>query len=270
MQALFRNFDNKYYVWKDVVYQDGAFRVEYPGYGLLSVDQTEIIAIKNDNRSGMAVCMHCGAMIKNDPESIEAHFVEQEAKKDCFKCPSLRKDMVKVINAEFSKNDEDVFEIVETYKADLRCGQAYWNRPQIDTEATKKICIHYRCRQRGVQKFEDIFTKYPDLFDKHITVDVLNAKKCTYDGHIDNWFEYDLKCRNTVKACANELGIVDHFIIKVRNHRYVAFYSAKYDKLFFSTNGRDYEETMPYSMTENKYNQAKEKISALYKEEESK
>jgi hypothetical protein len=270
MKVLLRNDGSKYYVWKDATYKNGHFIVNFPGYGDLGCNETEIIAVKDDNRSDSVSCSHCGAIIKNDPVAIEAHFAEQEAKKDCFKCPSLRRDKVKTTKVEFSKDIYDVFEVTETYKADLRCGQAYWNRPQIDTNDAKKVCVHYRCRNSGVQKIEDTFTKYPDLFDKHVTVDVLNEKKCAFDGRMDNFFEYDLKCRNTVKACVNEVGIVDHFIIKVRNHRYIAYYSAKYDKLFFSANGRDYEETMPYSMTENKYNQAKEKIAALYKEEESK
>lgn len=270
MQVLLRNYDGKYYVWRDANYKNNRFIVDYPIFGELAVNETEIIAIKDDNRSNSVVCAHCGTIIKNDPESIEAHFVEQEAKKDCFKCPSLRRSKVKTKQVEFTKNDYDVFEVTETYNADLRCGQSYWSSPQIDTDAAKKVCVHYRCRNNGVRKIEDIFTKYPNLFDKHITVDVLNAKKYAYDGYVNNFFEYDLKCRNTVKACVNELGIVDHFIIKARTHRYYAYYSAKYDKLFFSNNGRDYDENMPYSVTETKYNQAKEKISALYKEEESK
>lgn len=269
MKVLLRSYNGKYYVWKDATYKNDHFIVNYPGYGDLGVNETDIIAVKDDNRSGSVSCSHCGTVIKNDPVAIEAHFAEQEAKKDCFQCPSLRRDRVRTTNVKLARNDyDDNFEVVETYTADLRCAQTYWKRPQIDTDEAKKICVHYRCRNSGVREIKDTFTKYPGLFDKHVTVDVLNAKKCAFDGCIDGFFEYDLKCRNTVKACVNKIGIVDHFIIKARNHRYIAYYSAKYDKLFFHDG--IYNEDMPYDVTETKYKQAKDKIAALYKEEESK
>lgn len=272
MKILIRKYDDQqYYVWKDASYKSNKFYVDYEGYGECSINRTNILAIKDDNRSEYVICHHCGTMIHNDPESIEAHFVEMEANKDCFQCSSLRKHRVKTSKAEVVENIDGEFNVVETYKADLRCGQSYWNPPQINSEEAKNYCVHYRCRRVGVKPIEDIFTKYPGLFDKYVSVDVLQEKKCAYDGYFDGFFEYDLKHRNTIKACVNELGIINHFIIKVRSHKYIAFYSAKYDKLFFATsNRRDYDESMPYYMTDNQYNKAKEKISALYKEEESK
>ena len=273
MKILIRKFDeNNYYVWKDAIYVGGEFRINDDEYGGLRIHQSEIIAVKDDNRSGYVVCNHCGEMIKNDPESIEAHFAAKEAMRDCFKCSSLRKNRVASLNAEMTEESNGRLKVVETYTAELRCGQSYWNSPMITSEEAKSVCTHYRCRRIGVQPIKDIFTQYPNPFDKHITVDALNAKKFVPDegGMKNDYFEYDMKLRNTLKACVNKLGIVDHFIVKCRNYKYHAFYSAKYDKLFFSNSRGNYSESIPDYMSDAKYNQVKAKISALYKEEENK
>ena len=271
MKILIRKYgDKQYYVWKDAVYKNGQFYIDNKDFGELIVYQVEILAIKDDNRSEYVICSNCGAIIKNDPESIEAHFAAKEAQRDCFKCPSLRKENIKSIKADYAEAEDGNFNVTETYNVDLRCSRNYFNRPRINTEAAKSICIHYQCRKRGVHKIEDIFTKYPDLFNKHITVDALNAKKFEAEGQYNDFFEYDMKLRNTLKAYVNELGIVDHFVVKCRGQRYFVYYSAKYDKLFFSYRGREYTEQLPDYMTENKFNQVKAKISALYKEETSK
>lgn len=262
MKILLRRWDEKYYVWKDAEYNNGRFCVED-----ISVYDTNILAVKDDDRKDSVICNHCGKVIKNDPESIEAHFAEQEANRDCFKCSSLRKYGYESEQATFERSADGRYIVKETYKADLKCGQSWYNGPKIDTEDAKKVCIFYKCRNAGVVPIKDIFTQYPDPFNKSITVDLLREKKFDQCDRIYGFFEYDLKCRNTVKACVNELGIVDHFVIKHRSSRYMAYYSAKYDKLFFTLNGRDYDDEMPSGMSQAKYDQALAKISALYKEE---
>jgi hypothetical protein len=264
MKILLREYCGKYYVWKDATYNHGSFVCN----GEI-MRATNILAVKDDNRSNYVVCQHCETVIENTPEAIEAHFAEQEAKRDCFKCSSLRKHNIASKSATFTRITNGTFSIQELYTADLKCGQMWFGSPAIDTDDAKKICIHYRCRRSGVKPIQDIFTKYPDPFDKHITADALNAKKFAYESSVSGYFEYDLKCRNTVKACVNELGIVDHFIIKHRSCVFTAYYSAKYDKLFFAA-GRDYEENCPGVISDAKYEQARAKIAALYKEEESK
>lgn len=263
MKILLRKFENKYYVWKDAVYKDGHFHVDD-----INFYNTDILAVKDDNRKDYVRCVNCGELVKNDPESIEAHFAAQEAQRDCFKCRSLRKYSYNNITADVVENKNGTLVIHETYEATLKCGQAWYNLPSITSDDAKKICIHYRCRNMGVAPINDIFMQYPDMFDKYITVDVLNANKFDYSEYRFGYFEYDLKCRNSVKAYVNELGIVDHFVIKYRNYRYVAYYSAKYDMLFFYENG-NYSTRMPNYISETKYNQAKAKISALYKEEKT-
>jgi hypothetical protein len=267
MKILLRKYDGKYYVWKDAIYKKDRFYVVDDYHGHVEVNLWHIIAIKDDNRKDFVVCSRCGEMIKNDPASIEAHYAAREAQRNCFNCPSLKKSINKSLGANFAKNDDGTYNVNETYNAYLRCGRQWYNSPTIDSKEAKKICTFYECRNGGVRPIEDIFTQYPGLFDKHVSVDVLNDKKFPYECMKTGYFEYDLKCRNTVKACVNEIGIVDHFIVKVRHHSYITFYSAKYDKLFFCLDGRNYTDLMPYDMSETKYNQAKAKISTLYKEE---
>ena len=262
MKILLRRYGEEYYVWKDAVYEAGQFKVD--GGAIYMVN---ILAIKDDNRKDSVICAYCGKVIKNDPEAIEAHFAEQEAQRDCFKCSSLRKYSYTSEHATFEKDADGKYIVKETYIADLRCSQNWYNGPKIDTDDAKKICLFYKCRNTGVHPIKDIFTQYENPFDKNLTVDMLRSKKFEHEGYAGGFFEYDLKCRNTVKACVNELGIVNHFIIKHRGYRWVAFYSAKYDKLFFANNGRDYDEEIPSGMSMAKYEQAKAKISGLFKEE---
>lgn len=272
MKVLLRQLsDSQYYVWMDAVYENGRFRIVYENGHKQNIADTDILAIKDDNRSEYVVCNNCGIMIHNDPESIEAHFAEQESQRNCFKCGSLRRNYIQSVYAEMENNPDGTIRVTETYNAELRCGQSYWNSPMVNTDAAKDICVYYRCRKRGVHPIEDIFTKYPNLFDKHITVDVLNANKYLpdADGMRNGYFEYDMKLRSTLKACVNKLGIVDHFVVKCRSYKYNVYYSAKYDKLFFA-DYTTYSEHMPNYMSEAKYNQIHAKISALYKEEESK
>lgn len=270
MKILLRYWDEKYYVWKDATYKNGRFYIQEPGWGEMNVETVNILSIKDDNRKDSVVCANCGEIIANNPESIEKHFADIEAKRNCFKCGSLSRNSHSIVNEAYTKNDDGTYNFTSTVNVSLKCRQQWYNSPSIDSDAAKKICIYHRCRRSGVTAIEDMFTKYPDLFKKQLAVDVLIEKKFTCEGHNYGYFEYDLKCRNTIKACVNELGIVDHFIVKCRSGRHYVYYSAVYELLLFNDGYGKYTTDIPYGMTENKLNQLKTKISALYKEEESK
>lgn len=256
------------YVWKDAFYKDGEFYIG-PEDNKTIIFHTNILAVQDDNRKDSVICNNCGAVIKNNPEAIEAHFKAIEEKRNCFECRNLRRITQKSVKSEFTEMNDGTYNVTETYIAKLKCGNGYWNYPDITSEGAKKICDFYRCRNNGVRPIKDIFTAHPDPFDKQITVDTLVEKNFTYDRYDRGFFEYDLKCRNTVKACVNELGIVDHFIVMHRNNRWIAYYSDKYDELFFTENGRDYCLDLPYGISMAKYGQAKAKIASLYKEEKT-
>lgn len=264
MKILLRKHGDEYYVWKDAVCVrkngDYCFCIDEG-----PVTQTSILAIKDDDRASYVTCNHCGALIKNDPKSIEAHFAEQEAQRDCFRCSNMTVRRNNVLDAQYVKNNDGTYTRTEIENVELYCGRCSWDRIPIDSPDTNATCKYAQCRRRGVSAIEDVFTQYPDLFNKQVAVDVLNEKNSSYDGYKNGFFIYDLKCHDVVKACVNELGIIDHFIINFRTHTAKAYYSAKYDKLFFAHNS-EYAESPWFDLSENRYNQAKAKISALYKE----
>jgi hypothetical protein len=94
---------------------------------------------------------------------------------------------------------------------------------------------------------------------------LLNKRGYEYEAYSDGYFRYDCKLRNALKANVNELGVIDHFTIFHRDYRFTAWYSAEYDKLFFEAHGV-YTDVMPSRMSENKYNNVKSRIKALYEE----
>lgn len=262
MEVLLRNFGEDYYVWKEANYSKGEFVF---ANGDAKINQTSIIAIRNDNRKDFVECAHCGEIIHNDPESIEAHFAAQEAKRDCFHCSELSYSNIGNIDVRYVKNDDETYTRTAMDKVKLYCGKYSWSRSPIDSPAADATCKYTQCRRKGVKEISDIFAKYPDLFDKQATVDALNEKNSSYDGCERGFFVYDLNCHNAVKAYVNPLGIIDHFTISFRTHTMTVFYSAKYDKIFFK-NWEEYLEGAPYDISDTRYNQAKAKISALYKE----
>lgn len=262
MEVLLREFGEEYYVWKEATYNKGEFALADDSS---KINQINILAIRNDNRNDFVECAHCGEIIHNDPKSIEAHFAAQEAKRDCFHCSELSYSNIGNINVQYIKNDDEIYTRTAMDKVKLYCGKYSWNRSLIDSPAADATCKYTQCRRKGVKEISDIFAKYPDLFDKQATVDALNEKNSTYEGYSRGFFVYDLKCHNAVKAYVNPLGIINHFTISFRTHTMIAFYSAKYDEIFFK-NGEEYSENVPYDISDTRYNQAKAKISALYKE----
>ena len=262
MEVLLRKYGDEYYVWKEALYQQKKFF--FAGTNI-TIEQINILSIRNDNRKDFVECAQCGELIHNNPESIEAHFAAQEAKRDCFNCSSLRTSNKSVISTQYEKGEAGNYIVTETSAVVLACGESYYNRPNIDSNGAKNICRFTKCRRAGVSAISDVFVKYPDMFDKQATVDALNEKNSTYEGYEWGFFVYDLKCHDAVKAYVNPLGIIEHFTISFRSHRMTAFYSARYDKLFFN-DCREYSEDAPCDISDNRYNQAQAKISALYKE----
>lgn len=266
MKILLRRFDDKYYVWKDAEWKSDGYHIIHDDLDIV-VREIEILAIKNDNRKGKVVCKNCGEIIDDNPEAIENHFTTQEAKRNCLTCSLLGTyDIAKNVGVTYAANGDGTYHQCINSDVKLRCKMSAWQTVDINSKDAKKICKFNQCRDRGTSKIEDFFTKYPGAFDKQITVDLLIKKGFTYEGYYSNYFWYDLKLRGgTLKACVNEMGVVDHFIVKHRDYNFNAYYSKKYDKLFFERYNT-YDENTPGNMSETKRRNATEKIVALYKE----
>lgn len=263
MKILLRHYQGNYYVWKDAKWE-GVF------YKLLDNDEacfyeTEVLAVKDDNRIGYVQCNYCGELIENNPEAIEAHYAKSEAKKDCLKCEYLapygrKQDVTKT----YVDNGDGTYSIKEEYKTPLACTLGYYTE-DINSENAKKNCQYTRCRRKGVKPIKDTFIKYPGLFNKQITADTLKAKKYEFERYSNGMYEYDLKMRGTVKACVNEMGIVDHFMLYIRGWAYTFYYSDTYNKLFFYDYHKYNDDTSDY-LTSAKEAKILEKITQLYEE----
>ena len=263
MKVLLRKYGDKYYVWKSVEWKEGAYYFFDEDGDATEISQTNILAIKEDERVGYVACAHCGKLIKNDPESIEAHYKEEEAKKNCVKCEYLRTSNKQFVDAAAEKNADGTYTVTQTFSASLNCCTNYWSKP-IDSEDAIQSCICNLHRRKGVTTIDDVFVKYPGVFEKFITVDTLLAKGCEYQRKT-SYFEYDMKLRGTLVACVNEMGIVDHFRLYYRGHTSDLYYSDKYN-ILFHTGYMCYQEGTPYGVPEKKMEQVKEKIAAFYKE----
>lgn len=269
MKILLRRWNGKYYVWKNAEYKNDNYYI-CENDTEIRVKQTNILSIAEDNRANFVVCATCGAIVKNDPESIEAHYAEREAMKDCLKCTDMSPyGDEKNLTIKYTKNDDETYHAEKVYDTALGCGYQKWGYDNINSEKAKAGCKYYQCRKNGVHKIDDIFVKYPGIFNKQITIDLLakhGFKETQSDSSRQQWY-IDLGLRgNTLHAVVNELGIVEYFKISHRYDRYVAYYSEKYDKLFFEY-GEKYIDSIPDAISQYKYNSAKKIIAALYKED---
>lgn len=264
MKVLLRNYNNQYYVWKEATYFDDSYYILTDNRD--EVWEFQVLAVADDDRVGYVRCAYCGALIKNDEESIERHYAEMEAKKDCATCSNLRAygDKMTVSKA-LSENDDGTYNVTEVYKTELGCKVSRYSTELLNSEAAIRNCKFNQCRRHGVRPLKDAFVKYPGLFEKQITVDMLNAKKFTFDKYNNGYYEYDLKMRGTLKACVNTMGIVDHFVMYKGGWRYNFYYSDKYKKIFFLSWNKYCEDTRDW-VTSAKEEQIINKLSKLYEE----
>lgn len=264
MEILLRKHNDQYYVWKKAEYIHGTYYVIEDAVSV-SVPQAMIVAVKKDDNSDYVMCKNCGAIIKNDKESIEDHYAEEEAKRNCAKCGNVRFRNRKVSELSWEHNADGSYSVTEHSTSNIVCSIGYLDEP-IDSNAAKNRCMYNRCRQSGVGPVDDVLLAKPGLFDTFVTVDTLIAKKFDKVEYHDNHFEYDLKSRGTLQACVNELGIVDHFRLYYRYRAYNIFYSKKYNEMFFTDDYRKYTTIRPYGVTEKKASELKKKIASLYEE----
>lgn len=263
MQILLRQHEGNFYVWKAARLTKNGFAVDG-----IEVSYTDILDANTENVENYVVCDYCGALIKNDPASIEAHYAEQEKQRDCLSCRNKYENNVKNTEVKYTKNDDNTYNAVKTYKAQLSCRNGYFNIASASQQVIRDCCNYYRCRKYGTRELDNLFVNHPHPFETQITVDTLLAKKYNYISHDWGYFKYDLKLRGTLQACVNEMGIIDHFTLSYRNYTYNLYYSSKYDKLYYAYSGC-YMERLPHGITTAKWDQVKEKIASLYKEAET-
>lgn len=269
MKILLRKFDDEYYVWKPAKWEDDHYYIINADewFGDMQIDMVHILAVSEDDRANYVRCKHCGALIENTPEAIERHFAAKEAEKDCLKCNHLRPyGNKKNSNTTYVLNADGTYSISEAYVSKLGCNISYYTE-DINSAAAQRNCIYSRCRRSGVKPIDDVFVKYPNPFNKQLTIDFLDKKKFVCEGHRNGYYEYDLKLRDTLKACVNEQGVVDHFRVSIRGWSWHLYYSDTHNKIFYSNYGT-YNDNCCEIMSEAKVNQIIAKLSKIYEEAE--
>jgi hypothetical protein len=265
MRILLRRDDKgNEYVWKDATYKGEKYIVNN-GVQDVQVYETNIVAVEGHEKAGYVVCKTCGEFVKNTPEEIAKHYETMEKNRDCSKCCYVSFDNNRKIHREMVDNGDGTYSVTEEFKSELYCGNNYYKK-KVSEMDIRKQCIAYACRRNGMRPPKDIFAAYPGVFDTAITSDVLLEKKYKLEGHDGKYFLYDMKSRGTIKACVNKSGIVECFRVSSNGDKLYFHYSEKYDKLFYTGgyNGT-YEEGKPSWFRETKFNEALEKIRALYK-----
>ena len=265
MNILLRYYNGKHYVWKQAEWKGQRYRLTDTDE---VINQTSILAVTEDPRIGFVICNNCGELVANNPESIEAHYKAIEDKKDCFTCSKLTTYGDKEhFQREYKANEDGTYKVIDSYDTLLGCKMSYVTE-RIGSKNANRNCIYTRCRRYGVSEINDVFVKYPGLFERNITIDTIDTKTCTFEGYENGYFIYDLKMRGTIKACVNEMGIIDHFIFNRGGWPYNFFYSDKYKKIFFQ-NWETYTDAVHDYMNRAKETKVIEKISKLYEEANS-
>ena len=90
MEILLRKYENKRYVWVEATWKNRTYIINDPIFGESEIEPIQILSVRNDTRSNLVECAYCGALIENNPEAIEKHYADEEAKMDCTKCKYMR------------------------------------------------------------------------------------------------------------------------------------------------------------------------------------
>lgn len=268
MKVLLRNDNGKPYVWRDATWHNGVYKVKDDLGRYNVVYQRKIIAVDEDNRSGCVVCRNCGEMISNTPEEIEAHFAEKEVGRDCLKCSHL--EVSRVLSekkSSYTKNEDGTYAVSETYNAKLGCYR-YWSSYPLGSPQAEQQCEFRLCRVQGVKEIDDIFVKYPNVFSKFLTVDILLNNNYAYEGYRNGYFCYDLQCRGALKACVNADGVVDCYLCSSRGEEYYMHYSSEHHKIFFEWGDR-YREDVDAFVSAGKRDMMLKRLKKLYEEAEA-
>ena len=264
MQALVKDYNGEQFVYVPVKFQNKNF-VTNSGE---KIAETNIIDISRDNRGQYVMCSHCGALVKNTPEAIEAHRKEQENKRDCFKCGHMKTGYTSSLTRKRTfkpdPNSPGNYIIKETWSTNCYCDYI-WCSPDINSEEAKTHCKYCKCRGAEMESFTDTFLKYPGLFNVLPTVDMLLQKRWKFEMISSDYILYHHPRMTTLKAYVNSKGIVAQFGITVTGGGFFRLvYSKKYDKLFWLGGNNKYKTSLPYNLTTERRDSVLAKIKELF------
>lgn len=263
MRVLLRSCRNgEQYVWKKAEMKNAnTFTLEDGN----CVYQTGIVSISRDNRKKFVRCSSCGALIRNTPEAIKEHTDRASTSATCFGCQYMREGDGRQLSAKYTLQEDGSY-VVNTKKSTKLYCRASFRFHDINSQEAREVCRFKGCATAEMQPIEDVFTKYPGLFDDIITVDRIlengftERTEYTHRGVV----YYKLKARNHITAVVNKLNIVDHFVINYRSQSFDVVYSKKYNKLFLINGSMYIGYERSRCMPDSTLKSIKEKIASLY------
>lgn len=263
MRVLLRSCPNgDQYVWKKAEMKDARTFALEDG---TCVYQAGIVSISRDNRKKFVKCSSCGAIVRNTPEAIKEHTDRASTSASCFGCQYMREGDGKQLSAKYTLQEDGSY-VVNTKKSTRLYCRASFRFYDINSPEAREVCRFKGCATAEMRPIEDVFTKYPGLFDDIITVDrILEngfTEKIEYKHRGVTY--YKLKGRNHITAIVNKLNIVDRFVICYRSQSFDVVYSKKYNKLFLIDGSWYKEYNSSESIPDKTIKSIKEKIASLY------
>ena len=234
-----------------------------------AINETQIVSIQDDERSKYVICKNCGETILNTPAAIKKHYELSKSSKTCLSCSACRQSEVKEVSKKYVENPDGTYDISTKVNAKLYCANKYYYKSiDINSPNARQQCKYAACERTGVEAYQDIFTKYPGLFDDILTVDVLRKKQWKFIEKLSMTREcvFKVPINFNLYAVVNEFGFIDHFYYTFRHCNYEFVYSPKYLKLIWKMWNRYIEDKPNYDISDSVIEKLQKKVIELYKE----
>ena len=258
MKVLLKHFNDEVYVWKNAEMGEvGLFVVEGK-----EINYDNIVSVSRDNRKKFVKCSACGEIIKKS--DIDEHRAKGSTSATCFGCQYMRENGGKQLSVKYSLQEDGSYVGTIKKNVKLMCNKVFYHRVDINSQDARDNCRYKNCATAEMSKIEDIFTRYPGVFDDIITVDSVVDAGFKERREIGNLVYYTLKARNNIVAVVNKMNIVEYFIIHYRSDSWNVMYSKKYNMLVRMNNGMYRKFERPYNIPTDTFARINEKIASLY------
>lgn len=227
------------------------------------IRERKIISIENDVRGKYVQCRHCHTYILNTPKSLQEHRALSSSKEACFKCSQMVEHDRSVIKQSYVQQEDGSYVSSTKATCGLVCTYSY-RAHDIDSDSARTHCRYAGCSSATVQPFEDVFTKYPGVFDELATADALDGNVWKYEEKSGDHYIFRAVSRYNIKAYVRKEGIIDLFTYSSRYTRYIFKYSKTYNKLFWLD---DDNYTESCSVSGNVKSQLLKLVSEIYNKE---
>lgn len=251
---------SKNFLWRDVIWKSKHFALIEDDR--ITYRETDVFAIKDDNRNKIVVCSACGCEVPNTKTAIKAHQEMVHKANKCFECRYLKCINPKIISHKYSLNTDGTYTETNKRCVNLVCHKT-WNDYEINSAEANHSCKYSACETAQFKAVEDFWTKYPGAFDDMITVDRIIDIGYKDVKKYDYYSIFDIKCRTKMRALVNNQGICFGFQISHNRSYYDVCYSKKYDTAWYSQYG-NYSQFSNLCLPESTERSIMNKLRELY------